>query len=118
MGALDRFIDWLRAGYPAGVPEQDYVPLFALLRRRLSDEEIADLGRELVEKGIIPADRVDVGVGILSRTDEVPTPDEMHRVGEHLRAAGWDIEGLDESGERPAEGEPRAPGDHDRDREI
>ena len=96
MGALDRFLDWLRAGYPAGVPEQDYVPLFALLRRRLSEEEIADLGRELVVKGMIPADRVDIGVGILSRTDEVPSPDEMHRVGEVLRGAGWDIEGLDD----------------------
>ncbi len=94
MPPFERFIGWLRAGYPTGVPDNDYVPLLALLMRRLSEEEIADLGKELVEKGMIPADRVDVGVGILARTDEVPSPDEMHRVGETLRAAGWDIEGV------------------------
>jgi len=99
MGALDRFLGWLRAGYPTGVPEADYVPLIALLRRRLTDEEITDLGRELIDKNLIPADRVDIGVGILSRTDEVPSPEEMHRVGERLRAAGWEVEGP----ARPAE---------------
>jgi Protein of unknown function (DUF3349) len=28
---LSRIIGWLRAGYPEGVPEVDYIPLFALL---------------------------------------------------------------------------------------
>lgn len=37
---LASIIEWLRAGYPEGVPEQDYVPLFALLKRRLSDDEV------------------------------------------------------------------------------
>ena len=27
-------LDWLREGYPAGVPPKDYIPLLALLRRR------------------------------------------------------------------------------------
>ena len=36
---LQSIVDYLRAGYPEGVPEQDYVPLFALLRRKLSDDE-------------------------------------------------------------------------------
>lgn len=92
MSALDRFITWVRAGYPNGVPDQDYVPLMALLRRRLSDDEVADLGQELVHKGIIPADRIDVGAGIMKRTDEVPSPEEMRRVGERLRCGGWPVD--------------------------
>ena len=91
MGPLDRFINWVRAGYPNGVPDQDYVPLMALLRRRLSDEEVTDLGLELVRKGIIPADRIDVGAGILKRTLELPSPDEMDRVSERLRVGGWPV---------------------------
>lgn len=91
MGPLDRFINWVRAGYPNGVPDQDYVPLMALLRRRLSDEEVTDLGHELVRKGIIPADRIDVGAGILKRTLELPSPDEMDRVSERLRVGGWPV---------------------------
>jgi hypothetical protein len=38
-GALQRIVDWLRASYPEGVPEHDYLPLFALLSTRLSAEE-------------------------------------------------------------------------------
>jgi uncharacterized protein DUF3349 len=29
----------VRAGYPHGVPETDYIPLLALLRHRFSDDE-------------------------------------------------------------------------------
>ena len=28
---LTKIVGWLRAGYPEGVPEHDYLPLFALL---------------------------------------------------------------------------------------
>ena len=28
---LAKIVSWLRAGYPDGVPEHDYVPLIALL---------------------------------------------------------------------------------------
>jgi hypothetical protein len=31
----------IRAGYPQGVPQDDYVPLLALLRRRLPDNAVA-----------------------------------------------------------------------------
>ncbi|WP_313864219.1 DUF3349 domain-containing protein [Mycobacterium sp.] len=31
----------IRAGYPQGVPQADYVPLSALLRRRLPDNAVA-----------------------------------------------------------------------------
>jgi hypothetical protein len=37
---LMRVVGFLRAGYPEGVPAHDYVPLLALLRRRLSDDEM------------------------------------------------------------------------------
>lgn len=91
MGPLDRFINWVRAGYPNGVPDQDYIPLMALLRRRLSDDEVEDLGQELVRKGIIPADRIDVGAGILKRTQELPSLEEMERVSQRLRGGGWPV---------------------------
>lgn len=35
---LNRVLGFLRAGYPDGVPTNDYVPLLALLRRRLTEE--------------------------------------------------------------------------------
>lgn len=97
MRGIDRFVAWVRAGYPAGVPERDYIPLMAVLHRRLGDQEVADLGAELAHKGLLPADHIDVGAGILGRTDEVPSPQEMERVADRLRAAGWDITDDDNS---------------------
>lgn len=32
---------FIRTGYPHRVPKTDYFPLLALLRRRLSDDEVA-----------------------------------------------------------------------------
>jgi hypothetical protein len=42
-----RMVAFVRAGYPQGVPETDYIPLLALLRRRLSDDEGAVYGPPL-----------------------------------------------------------------------
>ena len=35
---LAKVVSWLRAGYPDGVPEHDYVPLIALLGSQLTDD--------------------------------------------------------------------------------
>lgn len=91
LAPIQRIVDWLRAGYPNGIPERDYVPLFALLRRRLSDDEARQLGEELVARGLVPADRIDVGVGYLRITDELASDDELRRVSQLLREAGWDV---------------------------
>ncbi|WP_030016430.1 MULTISPECIES: DUF3349 domain-containing protein [Micrococcales] len=84
-------IRWLRAGYPEGMPSQDYIPLVAVLRRRLGDDEIVDICRQLKAEGVIPAGTVDIGVEITKITDEMPLPEDVNRVEEHLRHGGWDL---------------------------
>ena len=44
---LNSIVGWLRAGYPYGVPESDYIPLLALLARRLTSEEVSAVATEL-----------------------------------------------------------------------
>lgn len=107
LASLQRVVSWLRAGYPQGIPDADFVPLLAVLRRRLTDEEARQLGDELVAKGLVPADKIDVGAGYLSITNELPSHEEILRVADRLRSAGWDIdvdelEGRDEQGEPPS----------------
>ena len=89
---LDRVIAWLRASYPAGVPERDYQPLLALMRRQLTDEEIEQLGARLAADGMVPADRVDVGVGVTKVTQELPSASELDRVLEKLRTRGFPVD--------------------------
>ena len=84
---LANIIGWLRAGYPDGVPVSDYVPLIALLRRRLSDDEVRDMVAELVEAGQI--DRTDIQVAITKVTNEMPLESDVERVRAKLEAGGW-----------------------------
>lgn len=81
---LDSIVGWLRDGYPQGVPENDYVPLFALLRRRLTDDEVEMVAKQLVADGAIPADSIDIGTLITKITAELPYEADVDRVREHL----------------------------------
>ena len=69
---LSTVVDWLRAGYPQGVPEQDYIPLLALLARRLTSEEVAAVAAELRREGVLPVTNTDIGELIMTITDELP----------------------------------------------
>ncbi|WP_405178502.1 DUF3349 domain-containing protein [Nocardia sp. NBC_01377] len=86
---LNAIIDWLRAGYPDGVPEADYIPLLALLRHRLSDEEVRALATELAGTGDLPADTTDIQVMITKVTNEMPSEDDVARVRARLAARAW-----------------------------
>lgn len=81
-----RLVGWLREGYPTGVPDTDYVPLLALLRRRLSDDEVAQVARELADGGLVAPSRVQVGDRIVKVTDQLPSEEDIRRVSEHLAA--------------------------------
>ena len=87
-----RFVDWIRNGYPAGLPAQDVLPLMALLRRRLGEDEVHEVCDALVEAGVMPADRVDVGVEIIKTIDEMPNLDDVDRVLNRLHTAGWPVD--------------------------
>lgn len=87
---LTSILGWLRAGYPNGVPEQDYVPLIALLRRRLSDDEVRTVTAALVDQES-PVDRIDIGVLITKVTDEMPLESDIARVRAHLATGGWPL---------------------------
>jgi hypothetical protein len=88
-GLVARIVRWLRAGYPAGLPEQDFVPLVALLRRRLSDAEVAEVGARLAAEGDPSLSRVDVATAIARVTAELPSDEDVERVRRSLADHGW-----------------------------
>ena len=51
-GGLSAIIAFLRAGYPAGTPATGYVPLLAMLRRRVTDNEIIAITRKLIARHV------------------------------------------------------------------
>lgn len=87
-GVINSIVQWLRAGYPNGVPAQDYVPLMALLSRRLSADEVKQVAEELARTS---ADKADIGAAITKVTDELPLDADMDRVRSRLSAQGWPL---------------------------
>jgi hypothetical protein len=87
-----RMVAFIRAGYPQGVPETDYIPLLALLRRRLSDDEVAAVATQLVRRGELNNDTADIGAAIIRITDELPSLADLERVQRRLEAIGWPVE--------------------------
>ena len=95
---LARIVAWIAAGYPEGVPGADRIPLLALLRRRLTDDEVKAVVAELIvraefrERGSVDIDPIDIGVLITQITDELPSPDDVERVRARLAAQGWPLD--------------------------
>ncbi|MCF8604750.1 DUF3349 domain-containing protein [Gordonia sp. HY442] len=78
---------WLRAGYPHGVPQSDYVPLLSLLRRQLTDDEVKQVASDLIPGGRVGS--VDIGVEITKVTDELPREEDVQRVRDRLAGKSW-----------------------------
>jgi uncharacterized protein (DUF2267 family) len=91
-GLVAKIVGWLREGYPDAMPQQDYVALVALLRRRLTDAEVAQVSRELVDAGTVPPDQADVGAAIAKVTSELPSEEDVARVRAYLTDHGWPVD--------------------------
>jgi hypothetical protein len=84
---LNSVVDWLKAGYPYGVPDSDYLPLLSLLARRLTNEEVAAVAAELGRTGDA-VDGEDIAALITRVTSEPPRKEDVARVREQLDTAG------------------------------
>lgn len=85
-----RVLDWLREGYPEGVPPTDYFPLIALLRRQLTDDEVRQVAASL-RNGDGQISDTDIGALITKVTNELPHPEDVSRVSTRLVAGGWPL---------------------------
>ncbi|MGL5809378.1 MAG: DUF3349 domain-containing protein [Nocardioides sp.] len=85
-------VSWLRAGYPEGVPENDYIPLVAILERRLTKREVRAVRRELEASGTLKPGPEDIGDAITTVINEPPTQADIERVTAHLAKKGWPVE--------------------------
>ena len=87
---LSSIIGWLRAGYPEGVPDVDYIPLFALLGSQLTDAEISEIADELANESD-PQSAAAIRKAIGAVTHEQVLDSDIARVRSHLAAGGWPL---------------------------
>jgi hypothetical protein len=91
---LNKVVSWLRAGYPTGVPEHDYVPLFAILGYHLSNDEVTAVADELASSSSDPASADAIKQAITALTNTKPLESDIDRVRAHLAAGGWPLADL------------------------
>jgi hypothetical protein len=100
---LHSILNWLRAGYPDGVPGPDRVPLLALLRATpLTEDQIKEVVRHITADGStdladgeIGQDEIAAFIKDVSHHDA--GPENVQRVAAKLAAAGWPLHGVDDS---------------------
>lgn len=84
---LSSIVGWLRAGYPEGVPEHDYIPLFALLSRELTETQVAAIADELGVNGD-PVTAQAIHEAAAAVVDGRLLDSDVARVSARLEAAG------------------------------
>jgi hypothetical protein len=98
---LGSILNWLRAGYPEGVPGPDRVPLLALLRATpLTEDQIKEVVRNITADGSTALADGEIGTDeIEAFISEVTNHDaggeNVNRVAAKLAAAGWPLAGVD-----------------------
>ena len=98
---VKKVVNWLRAGYPGGVPGPDRVPLLALLRNTpLTEAEVREVVREItaadsgaLADGLIDRDEIEQFIEGVAHHDG--GPENIKRVAAILAAAGWPLDALD-----------------------
>jgi hypothetical protein len=85
-----RIVGWLRAGYPEGVPEHDYIPLFALLGNQLGPDELTLIADDLAFSSD-PESADAIKKAIVAITHTKPSESDIARVRSHLAAGGWPL---------------------------
>jgi len=105
---LSSVLNWLRAGYPEGVPGPDRVPLLALLRATpLTEDQIKEVVREIAEEEAkAPAgheiDHDEIEKFIEGVTHHDAGPENIQRVAARLAAAGGRLPGSTTPSKRAA----------------
>jgi hypothetical protein len=93
-GFVTRAVDWLRQGYPTGVPKQDYVVLLGLLQRKLTEEEVRKIANDLAGQSLLneePLSTEDIEQAIRDSVLKPADPEDVVRVSARLAAGGWPL---------------------------
>lgn len=90
---LDNVLNWLRAGYPEGVPHTDQFALLALLTRSLSEDEVVQAAHNILRSssGDRPVTDDEIRAAVHDVIEKEPNPDEINQVAARLASVGWPL---------------------------
>jgi hypothetical protein len=89
---FESVLNWLHLGYPEGVPPKDYIPVLALLKRSLSEEEVVKAAQHILRQADdAPVTDDQIQRAIREIIEKQPNPEEMHQVASRLASVGWPL---------------------------
>ena len=83
-------LNWVRAGYPEGLPPKDYIPLFALLGKQVTNDDLHAIADELAKQGD-PDSAAAIKKAITDVMDVQPNEADVARVRARLAQGGWPL---------------------------
>ena len=90
-----KILNWLKAGYPEGIPEHDIPSVLLVLQRNLSDGEIEtiadDLALQSVSRDLQPVTADHIREMVREHALQSATADDLHRVSAVLARGGWPL---------------------------
>jgi hypothetical protein len=93
MHVVRSVLEWLRGAYPTSIPDKDHFALLAVLRRRLTEEEIDEVVALSIERAHESPDRHinhdRVRTLLARKVREEPSDEDMTRVSQCLEHGGW-----------------------------
>ena len=87
---VHKILTWVRAGYPEGLPPKDYIPLFALLGKQVTNDDLHAIAGELARESD-PQSAEAIKKAIEDVMDMEPNEHDVARVRARLAAGGWPL---------------------------
>src|SRR3978361_1392524 len=92
-----KVLNWLKAGYPEGIPQRDFPSVLMVLHRNLTDEEIEsisdDLALQSVSNDSAPVTPQHIRSMVREHVFQSATPEDVRRVSAELARGGWPLAG-------------------------
>ena len=92
---IARILNWLKAGYPEGIPQHDFPSVLLVLHRNLSDTEIESIADDLALQSISrysqPVTAEHIRAMIREHAFQSATPEDTRRVSAVLARGGWPL---------------------------
>lgn len=93
--AITKILNWLKAGYPEGIPPRDFPPVLGVLHRQLTDEEIVAIADQLAydsaSRGGEAVTADDIRQMVREHAFQKATPEDLQRVSGMLAVGGWPL---------------------------
>ncbi len=90
-----KVLNWLKAGYPQGIPAHDFPSVLMVLHRNLTDSEIEsiadNLALESISNGAEPVTAEHIRAMVRGQAFQSATPEDLLRVSAVLARGGWPL---------------------------